>query len=79
MRPLNKNVLVQYLEPSKVTESGIILKSSDEAAKGKVIDVGNLVTEVTQGDLIILQWTKAIKVDDDLYIINEDFITGVLE
>lgn len=83
--PYKNTVAVELIEKTKVTESGIILKSSDpvEVSKGRVVAVGKDVTLVSEGDIILPNWNankgKVTQDDVDLWIIPESEIVGVFE
>jgi len=84
LRPIKNRVLVQLIEKKKVTDSGIILTSTDplEANHARVISVGEEVTDVVVGDDILINWNKAIKTKVELeeyYVITEDDIILVFE
>lgn len=78
MYPTRNNVLVNKVLASRETESGIILKSSDEPDRGIVEQVGPEVSEVSIGDTVILNWNKATQVENDLYIVCIDDIIMVV-
>jgi co-chaperonin GroES (HSP10) len=61
MRPLHDKIIVERIAAEKTTSSGIILRSSDEADKAKVIAIGPDVDEVAVGDIVLLNWNGAIK------------------
>lgn len=81
-RPTGKNVLVERLPAAKESAGGIILKSSDEPDRAKVIAVGPEVDtslEVNVDEVALVNWNAATKVQDELYIINVDNIILVFE
>lgn len=78
MYPTRNNVLVNKVLASRETESGIILKSSDEPDRGIVEQVGPEVSEVSIGDTVILNWNRATQVENDLYIVCIDEIIMVV-
>ena len=73
MRPLHNKVIVERLPGETVTSSGIVLQRSNEVDKAKVIAIGPDVDEVSVGDIILLDWNKAIKAGDN-HIITVDNI-----
>ena len=79
MYPTRNNVLLKKILTSKETESGIILRSSDEPDRGFVEQVGPEVSEVSIGDTVILNWNKATHTEDDLYIVSVEEIIMILE
>jgi co-chaperonin GroES (HSP10) len=78
MKPLHNKVVIQRIENDKTSLSGIILSSSGEPDRAKVIAVGPEVTEVSVDDIVMLDWNKAIKFDDS-YVITVDNIVFVYE
>ena len=78
-RPTGKNVLIERIPASKQTESGIILKSTQEPDRAKIIAIGPEVDEVSIDEIAVVNWNTATKVEDELYIINIDNIVLVIE
>jgi len=79
LTPLRNNVIVEKLEKELTTSSGIILKSNDEADKAKVIAVGSEVTDVVVGNIILINWNKAVKLMDNLYQVNVNEVVAIFE
>lgn len=79
LTPLRNNVIVEKLEKELTTSSGIILKSTDEADKAKVIAVGSEVTDVAVGNIILINWNKATKLMDNLYQVNINEVVAIFE
>lgn len=61
MRPLHDKIIVERIASTKTTSSGIILRSSEEPDRAKVIAIGPDVDEVAVGDIVLLNWNGAIK------------------
>jgi co-chaperonin GroES (HSP10) len=78
MRPLHNKVLIERIAAEKVSSGGILLKSSDEPDRGKVLAVGPDADEVSIGDVILLNWNAAQKTGDN-YIVPQDQIVLVFE
>ena len=81
-RPTGKNVLIERIPAVKESSGGIILKSSDEPDRAKVIAVGPEVDvniEVNVDEIALVNWNTATKVQDELFIINVDNIILVFE
>lgn len=78
-KPTGKNVLIERIPAAKETSSGIILKSSEEPDKAKILAIGTEVTEVTIDEIAVVNWNTATKIEDELYIINVDNIVLVFE
>lgn len=77
--PLHDKIIVQRLEKVNQTASGIILKSSPEPDRAKVVSIGPDVEEVAVGEEILVNWNGAIKVKDDLYTLKVEHVVGVFE
>lgn len=79
MKPLRNNVIVEYIDAKKETSSGIILKSSNEPARAKIIEIGPEVTEVAIGEIALVDWNRATKIKDQTYCISVNDIVFVYE
>jgi chaperonin GroES len=79
MRPLHDKVLVERIPGEKTTSSGIVLRTSEEPDRALIIDVGPEVKEVGVGEIVLLDWNKAIKTAGELYVIREENIVFVYE
>lgn len=78
-RPTGRNVLIERIAASKETASGIILKSTQEPDRAKIIAIGAEVDEVAVDEVGVVNWNTATKVEDELYIINVDNIVLIFE
>ena len=85
VNPLRKNVLVAENKRENTTDSGIVIQGAEglgESKTGKVLAIGDEVTDVKVGDTIYLMWNKAklVKIDGaQRVIISQDDIVAVLE
>ena len=85
VNPLRKNVLVAENKRENTTDSGIVIEGAEglgESKTGKVLAIGDEVTDVKVGDTIYLMWNKAklVKIDGaQRVIISQDDIVAVLE
>jgi co-chaperonin GroES (HSP10) len=80
MRPLRDKVIVKRIQPERKTESGIILQSNaGEPDKAEIIAVGPEVEEVTVGEIVLLNWNRAVTIPDDLFVIPVEEIIFVFE
>jgi co-chaperonin GroES (HSP10) len=77
IRPLSNKVAVKRMAAEKATASGIILKRTEEPDRALVTAIGPDITEVETGDVVLLNWNKATKFDDDMFIISIDEIVLV--
>ena len=69
MKPTRDNIIVIRVAAEKATHSGIILKSADEPDKAEVIAIGNKVNEVNVGDTVLVNWNKAVKIENETYVV----------
>ena len=69
MTPLRDNIIIERIADEKVTEAGIILKSSQGPDRAKVISIGPKVDEVQIGDEVLINWNRAVKVEDESYVV----------
>ena len=75
--PLNRNVIVERIEPVRTTASGIVLQSSQEPDRAKVIATAS--DDVQIGELLMINWNKAVKIDKETYRIHVDDVFAVYE
>jgi len=68
-RPTGKNVLIERIAAQKQTSSGIILQRTEGPEFAKVLAIGPDVKEVAVDDVVLLDWNKAVKVEDDTYCV----------
>jgi len=62
LRPLHNKVVIEKIENNKTTESGIVLPRSDEPDRAKILAVGPEVDGVNVGDIVLVDWNAATKV-----------------
>jgi co-chaperonin GroES (HSP10) len=62
--PLKNKVVIERIESVKKTSSGIILQRSDEPDTAKILAIGPEVEDVAVGDVVLLDWNAAIKIED---------------
>ena len=85
VKPLFKKVLVAEIKAVTKSEAGIILDNANsvrEQNRAKVLAIGPDVTDVKEGDTILLDWTKAsvVKIDGaQRAVVDQDHIVAVLE
>ena len=85
VKPLFKKVLVAEIKAVTKSEAGIILDNANsvrEQNRAKVLAIGPDVTDVKEGDTILLDWTKAsvVKIEGaQRAIVDQDHIVSVLE
>lgn len=78
-RPTGNNVLIERIAAAKETTSGIILKSSEEPDRAKIVAIGSEVEDVSVDEVALVNWNAATNVEDELYIIPIDQIILVFE
>ena len=70
MQPTRDNIIVNRIKAERKTESGLILQSNaGEPDKAQVVAIGPKVDEVSVGDLLLVNWNKAVKFEDEQYIL----------
>lgn len=69
MKPLRDNIIVTRIAAEKQTTSGIILKRTEEPDRAKVESLGDKVDEVSIGDTVLINWNKAIKIENEKYVV----------
>jgi co-chaperonin GroES (HSP10) len=79
LKPTASNVYITRIASEKQTSSGIILKSSEEPDKARVDSIGKDVTDLSIGDIILVNWNKAIKIEKESYIIPSEDVVLVFE
>ena len=80
MQPLRDNIIVTRIPAERKTDSGLILQSSvGEPDKAKVIAIGPKVDELQIGDVVLLNWNKAVKIDLDNYCVPVTEVIFVYE
>jgi co-chaperonin GroES (HSP10) len=78
-KPTGLNVLVERIAAKKESAGGIILKSTEEPDRAKIIAIGSAVEEVAVDEIAFINWNRATNVENDLYIIPVTEIVMVIE
>ena len=78
-RPTGSNVLIERIAAEKKSSGGLILKSTLEPDKAKIIAIGPEVTDVAVNEIAIVNWNRASNVEDELYTIPITEIVMVIE
>jgi co-chaperonin GroES (HSP10) len=78
IKPLGNRIVVERIEASKTTDSGIILRSTPDPDRAKVMAIGPLVDEVEIDDVVLLNWNAATK-SGDYYVIPIDHVIFIYE
>jgi len=79
MRPILNKVLVERIPGERTTASGIVLRTSEEPDKARIIGIGPDVTEVSVGEVALINWNAASKVGSEQYILTPDNIILIFE
>jgi co-chaperonin GroES (HSP10) len=77
IKPLKNNVIIKRVDAEQTTSFGIILESSSQTPKAKVLAVGSTVEDVAVDDVIIPDWTK-VKAAGDYLVVDVENILMVL-
>lgn len=70
MKAIRKQVILQAVESKTETASGIIVQGgTDEQTPARVISCGHEVSEVAEGDRVMIDWRHAVpfKYDNQQY------------
>ena len=90
IRPLHDRILVERIELEEKTDSGIIIPDSakEKAQTGKVLAVGagkkdekgqRIAMDVKKGDVVFFGKYSGTEAGDELLILKEDEILGIVE
>lgn len=83
LKATGTRILIEKIEASTTTSSGIVLQSSQEVPRARVLSIGPMVKEdVTVGDTIVVDWSKVGVFNFDnakQYVVDESTILAVLE
>ena len=81
IKPLKTKVALREIKRETSTQSGIFLMSdvSGDSTEFSVVAIGPLVESVVVGDRVLVQIGKATAVGNSMLVIEEEFITAVLE
>jgi len=78
-KPLFDKVIVERIKPELTSAGGIVLARSEEPDRAKILAIGPDVTDVVVGDVVLLNWNAAIKVQDEMYSTKVENIIFVYE
>lgn len=81
VRPLKDNVIIERQEKEQVSSGGIVLPNGDRdvADKAVVIAIGPEVSDINQGDVVLVNWNKASKIDEKIYKVSFEDVIGIFE
>jgi co-chaperonin GroES (HSP10) len=79
IRPLKKKVALKEFITESTSSSGIVLMGgNDSTPEFGVVAIGPLVELVKVGDRVMIEMGRG-NIVDDMLIVDEDFITAVIE
>lgn len=83
LRATGTRILIERMEASKTTQSGIVLTSQQEAPKARILSIGPQVKEdVAVGNIVVVDWSKVgvfSYENEKQYVVDESTILAVLE
>ena len=83
LRATGTRVLIEKLEASTTTASGIVLQSATEAPRARILSIGPQVKEdLAEGNIIVVDWSKVGVFNfenEKQYMVDESTILAVLE
>jgi len=80
LKPLKNKIVVKEVEITKETESGIIIPdSSKNLLYGKILSVGKEVDSVKEGTVVLFSGGVEVDEVEQIWVITEDNIFGILE
>ena len=81
VRPLKDNVIIERQEKEQVSSGGIVLPNGDRevADKALVIAIGPEVSDINEGDVVLVNWNKASKIDEKIYKVSFEDVIGIFE
>lgn len=83
LRATGTRILIERLEASTTTQSGIVLQSAQDQPRARILSIGPQVKEdVAVGNIIVVDWSKVGVFSYDNtknYIVDESTILAVLE
>jgi co-chaperonin GroES (HSP10) len=79
IRPLNNKVVVERIAAEKATSSGIILKHTDGPDRAKILAIGPEVTDVSVGEIALINWNAASKAEGETFVVSVDEIVFIYE
>jgi co-chaperonin GroES (HSP10) len=78
-KPLFDKVIVERIKPELTSAGGIVLARSEEPDRAKILAIGPDVVDVVVGEVVLLNWNAAIKVQDEMYSTKVENIIFVYE
>jgi co-chaperonin GroES (HSP10) len=79
MKPLHNKIIVERIAGETTTTSGLILRHTEEPDRARILAIGPDVTEVSVGEVCLLNWNAAIKAQGDTFAISIEHVVFVYE
>ena len=83
LKATGTRILIEKMEASMTTKSGIVLQSQQEAPKARILSIGPQVKEdVVVGNIVVVDWSKVgvfSYENQPQYVVDESTILAVLE
>ena len=83
LKATGTRILIEKMEASMTTKSGIVLQSQQEAPKARIVSIGPQVKEdVVVGNIVVVDWSKVgvfSYENQPQYVVDESTILAVLE
>lgn len=79
MRPLHDKVLIERVAAEKISAGGIVLRTTEEPDRAKILAVGPDANEVSVGEVALVNWNAAVKTSGEQFVISQDHIILIYE
>ena len=83
LRALGTRILIERLESSMTTPSGIVLQSQQQEPRARILSIGPQVKEdVVVGNIVAVDWSRVGVFsfeNEKQYVVDESTILAVLE
>ena len=83
LRATGTRILIERMEASTTTQSGIVLQSAQEVPRARILSIGPQVKEdVAVGNIVVVDWSKVgvfSYENERQYVVDESTILAVLE
>ena len=83
LRATGTRILIERMEASTTTQSGIVLQSAQEVPQARILSIGPQVKEdVAVGYIVVVDWSKVgvfSYENERQYVVDESTILAVLE
>lgn len=78
--PTSNRILVKLASAGEKLEGGIYIPTSaqGEPQEGVVLNVGPKVTEITEGDRVVISKYGATEIEKGIVLVTEDEVLGIL-